>query len=140
MRTFTPLAVMAAALLVLVGSGARAASRITGTVMDITGPLVVVRESAKAAVNNNTITTVVLPTLVPAPAGLALGDTVAVLGQPQQGLFVASSIRITGGTAWPDAYFGTYPGAEGIPAGTKLPMTPGGPPTVAPFVISKPLQ
>jgi len=32
-----------------------------------------------------------------------------------------------------DHYFGTYPGANGIPAGTKLPYKPGGPPVVAPF-------
>ena len=32
-----------------------------------------------------------------------------------------------------DHYFGTYPGAEGIPPGTKLPYRPGGEPSVAPF-------
>ncbi len=32
-----------------------------------------------------------------------------------------------------DHYFGTYPGANGIPEGIKLPLTPGGPPSVAPF-------
>ncbi len=32
-----------------------------------------------------------------------------------------------------DHYFGTYPGANGIPPGTKLPMKPGGDPAVAPF-------
>lgn len=32
-----------------------------------------------------------------------------------------------------DHYFGTYPGANGIPAGVKLPHRPGGPPQVAPF-------
>jgi phospholipase C len=32
-----------------------------------------------------------------------------------------------------DHYFGTYPGADGIPAGTKLPFKPGGAPEVAPF-------
>ncbi len=32
-----------------------------------------------------------------------------------------------------DRYFGTYPGANGIPANTKLPYKPGGPPEVAPF-------
>lgn len=32
-----------------------------------------------------------------------------------------------------DNYFGTFPGANGIPPGTKLPYRPGGPPEVAPF-------
>jgi phospholipase C len=32
-----------------------------------------------------------------------------------------------------DHYFGTYPGADGIPPGTKLPLKPGGPPEIAPF-------
>ncbi len=32
-----------------------------------------------------------------------------------------------------DRYFGTYPGANGIPQGLKLPYKPGGPPEVAPF-------
>ena len=32
-----------------------------------------------------------------------------------------------------DNYFGTYPGANGIPVGVKLPYRPGGPPEVAPF-------
>lgn len=32
-----------------------------------------------------------------------------------------------------DRYFGTYPGANGIPQGVKLPYRPGGPPEVAPF-------
>jgi phospholipase C len=32
-----------------------------------------------------------------------------------------------------DNYFGTFPGANGIPPGTKLPYRPGGPAEVAPF-------
>ena len=32
-----------------------------------------------------------------------------------------------------DHYFGTYPGGDGIPAGTRLADRPGGPPEVAPF-------
>jgi hypothetical protein len=32
-----------------------------------------------------------------------------------------------------DNYFGTFPGANGIPPGTQLPYRPGGPPEVAPF-------
>jgi hypothetical protein len=35
-----------------------------------------------------------------------------------------------------DSYFGTYPGANGIPAGTKLPDHPGGPPKYAPFHLT----
>ena len=33
-----------------------------------------------------------------------------------------------------DNYFGTYPGANGIPAGTMLPDYPGGPLVEAPFL------
>lgn len=32
-----------------------------------------------------------------------------------------------------DHYFGTYPGANGIPSGVKLAYAPGGPPEIAPF-------
>ncbi len=32
-----------------------------------------------------------------------------------------------------DSYFGTYPGANGIPPGIKLPEVPGGPPKIKPF-------
>ncbi len=32
-----------------------------------------------------------------------------------------------------DHYFGTFPGADGIPMGTRLPYHPGGPPEKAPF-------
>jgi phospholipase C len=34
-----------------------------------------------------------------------------------------------------DNYFGTYPGANGIPAGTQLAWYPGGPATVQPFLF-----
>ena len=36
-----------------------------------------------------------------------------------------------------DHYFGTFPGADGIPAGAMLPSKPGGPPEVAPFHLSQ---
>jgi hypothetical protein len=89
MHSLTRFVVMAAAVLALVaGSGALAAEvRITGTVMDINGPLVVVRNDlvTKDPTLNFTIHTVMLPTLVTAPAGLAPGKTVAVQGQLQQG-------------------------------------------------------
>jgi phospholipase C len=35
-----------------------------------------------------------------------------------------------------DSYFGTYPGANGIPLGTKLPDYPGGPLIHAPFLVT----
>ena len=35
-----------------------------------------------------------------------------------------------------DSYFGTYPGANGIPPGTKLPERPGGEPKYAPFHLT----
>ena len=37
-----------------------------------------------------------------------------------------------------DNYFGTYPGANGIPANTLLPEAPGGAPTLKPFLWTKP--
>ena len=37
-----------------------------------------------------------------------------------------------------DNYFGTYPGANGIPAGTLLPDLPGGTPKNAPFLQTNP--
>jgi phospholipase C len=37
-----------------------------------------------------------------------------------------------------DNYFGTFPGANGIPAGTKLPKVPGGPKVIAPFLSIAP--
>jgi phospholipase C len=38
-----------------------------------------------------------------------------------------------------DNYFGTYPGANGIPAGTMLPKVPGGPLILAPFLATTPI-
>src|ERR1700758_1750262 len=35
-----------------------------------------------------------------------------------------------------DNYFGTFPGANGIPAGTMLPQVPGGPAVLAPFLAT----
>jgi phospholipase C len=35
-----------------------------------------------------------------------------------------------------DSYFGTYPGANGIPTGTALPDFPGGPPRNVPFLVT----
>jgi phospholipase C len=170
----TPLVTIAAAALLLAASSAqtRAAAppatqqTITGTVMDITGPLVAVRNNAPNpdATMKFTIHTVLLSSLIPLPGGLAPGKTVAVRGQNQAGLFVASDVQVTGGTAWPppttptqtpghidhiifliqenhsfDAYFGTYGhGSEGIPPGTKLPLTKGAPPTFAPFHFPTP--
>jgi phospholipase C len=37
-----------------------------------------------------------------------------------------------------DHYFGSYPGANGIPAGVELAWTPGGTPAVAPFHLTAP--
>jgi len=36
-----------------------------------------------------------------------------------------------------DHYFGTFPGANGIPSGVKLPTHPGGPPVMEPFHLSQ---
>ena len=37
-----------------------------------------------------------------------------------------------------DHYFGSFPGADGIPKGTKLPYRPGGPPEQAPSISMPP--
>jgi phospholipase C len=37
-----------------------------------------------------------------------------------------------------DNYFGTFPGANGIPSGTLLPEAPGGPKVIAPFLSTAP--
>jgi phospholipase C len=130
---------------------------VVGTVLDVTGHLIAVQ-----ATDNRTIHTVFLPGDL--PPDLAPGKSVEAQGQFQKGLIVASSVRITGGTAWPgpttppqptgridhvlfliqenhsfDNYFGTYPGAEGPPPGLKLPLRPGMPPTVGPFHFTSPL-
>jgi phospholipase C len=130
---------------------------VAGTVLDVTDHLVAVQETS-----SRTIHTVLLPG--DAPPELAPGREVAVLGQLQKGLFVATSLQLTGGAARPppaapaqtpgridhilfliqenhsfDNYFGTYPGAEGLPQGVKLPLQPGEPPAVAPFHFTTPL-
>jgi phospholipase C len=129
-------------------------NNIRGTVVDVTGNLVAVREFI-----DPTIWTVNISGRL--PAGIAPGKTVSVRGRFGNGLINAKTIKITGGKTWPvvkaaseptrqiehilfliqenhsfDNYFGTFPGADGLPAGIKLPLYPGGPGAVAPFHFS----
>jgi len=71
---------------------------------------------------------------------LVLSVTGAVFGQhlPPQRLPLKHFIYIIQENRSFDTYFGTYPGANGIPPGVKLPYRPGGPPEVAPFHLHAP--
>jgi phospholipase C len=124
---------------------------ITGTIVDVTGNLVAVRNE-----NDKTIRVVLVSDMQ--LSGLVPGKTVEADGTASGGLIIVSNITITGGGPWSepstpsqpsgqidhilfliqenhtfDSYFGTYPGAEGFPQGIKVPLQPGGTPTIAPF-------
>ena len=113
---------------------------LAGTIVDVTGNLVAVRDK-----DHQTIRVVSVPDTQ--LAGLAPGKTVEADGTASGGLIIASEIKITGGSPWPepstpsqpsgqidhilfliqenhtfDSYFGTYPGAEGFPQGLKVPL------------------
>jgi phospholipase C len=130
---------------------------VVGTVLDVTGHLVAVQ-----AESNNTIRTVYVPG--PVPAAVAPGKTVIARGTFSKGLIYVHQIEVTGGEAWPppraprpstdpiehilfviqenhtfDNYFGTYPGADGLPRGLRVPTSPGGAPTLSPFHFTSPL-
>ncbi len=130
----------------------------SGTVVDVTGRLVAVQESG-----DQTIWTVYVPGDL--PKGIEPGKTVSARGQFRNGLIEAKTIQVTGGAAWPaapapsqpsnridhvvfliqenhtfDNYFGTYPEADGLPAGIKAPLRPGEPAVIAPFHITFPLS
>jgi len=124
---------------------------ITGTIVDVTGNHVGVRDEDAQTIRVVSVSDTQL-------AGLVPGKTVEADGTAGKGLITASKIAITGGSPWPepstpsqpsgridhilfliqenhtfDSYFGTYPGAEGFPKGLKVPLQPGGTPTIAPF-------
>ena len=126
-------------------------SVIAGTILDVTGNLVAVQDNDHQTIRVVSVSDTQLTGLVP-------GKTVEANGTASGGLVVASEINITGGSPWPepsmpsqssgridhilfliqenhtfDSYFGTYPGAEGFPKGIKVPLQPGGTPTIAPF-------
>ena len=69
--------------------------------------------------------------------GGILVATVAMLGvgsaQTRSGIPLNHFIYIIQENHTFDNYFGTYPGANGIPPGTKLPELPGGPPKFKPY-------
>lgn len=127
---------------------------LAGTVLDVTGHLIAIQVA-----DGRTIRMVYLPGAL--PAGLTPGMTVIATGRPLQGAWRADSLQVTGGVAWPapttppqpanriehilfliqenhsfDNYFGTFPGADGIPVELRLPLHPGGPPRIPPFHFS----
>ncbi|HEX3044723.1 MAG TPA: alkaline phosphatase family protein [Bacillota bacterium] len=127
---------------------------VQGTVVDVTGNLVAVREPI-----NPTIWTVKISGQL--PPGIEPGKTVTVCGKFMNGFIQAKSIQVIGGKTWPvtkviaepamqiehilfliqenhsfDNYFGTFPGADGLSPGIKLPLYLGGPGVVAPFHFS----
>lgn len=127
---------------------------ITGTVVDLTGKMIAVQAPV-----NHTIWTVYA--LGPLPDGIEPGKTISAVGHFKNGMIMATTVKVMGGKAWPsfgqtvkssgriehiifliqenhsfDNYFGTYPGADGIPAGTKMPLYPGGPGVISPFHLA----
>ena len=125
--------------------------------LDITGNMIAVQQGT-----GGTIFTAYYHGTI--PTNVKLGLTVSVSGKSSNGLIYADQIMVTGGTAWPaattvkqptgqidhvvfliqenhsfDSYFGTYPGANGLPTNLKVPTTPGGQPTVSPFHFISPL-
>ncbi|WCK52597.1 alkaline phosphatase family protein [Aneurinibacillus sp. Ricciae_BoGa-3] len=131
---------------------------VSGTVVDVTGQLIAVQEPG-----NMTVWTVYSSNAI--PRNVQPGKTISVHGQFRNGLIYGNTIQITGGKAWPepvkpaettngiqhilfliqenhsfDNYFGTYPGADGFPAGIEVPMRPGDPQSVAPFHFTFPMS
>ena len=124
---------------------------LNGTVVDVSGSLIAIQQGI-----GGTVFTAYYPEEI--PNNVKPGVTVSVTGTSKSGLIYADQIKVTGGNAWPaaitpkqtsgqidhvvfliqenhsfDNYFGTYPGANGLPANLKVPSTPGRQPTVAPF-------
>ena len=64
------------------------------------------------------------------------GASSALRAQPQSSIPITNFIFIIQENHSFDSYFGTYPGANGIPPGTALAFYPGGPKTVIPFLAS----
>ncbi len=110
------------------------ADGIRGTVLDVTGSLAAVKDEA-----SRTIFAVVIPG--PVVASLRPGMVVDIAGSMDRGVLRAQKVSISGGAPWPaavapaedqdriqhvifllqenhsfDNYFGSFPGADGIPA------------------------
>jgi len=125
------------------------ADGIRGTVLDSTGTLAAVQDE-----RSRTIFMVQVPAAQSEAA--EPGRTAEVSGTMQDGILRAQSVRISGGPPWPrvqslsesqdrirhvlfllqenhsfDNYFGTFPGVDGPPPGTKVEG-------VAPFHLSSP--
>jgi phospholipase C len=130
---------------------------VIGTVLDVTGNLIAVQK-----VSGDTVFTVYYSAAI--PNNVKPGVTASVTGKLSNGLIYADTIKVTGGNAWPattttiqpsgqidhvvfliqenhsfDNYFGTYHGANDLPANLKVPSTPGGQPTISPFHFVTPL-
>jgi len=130
---------------------------IQGTVLDVTGNLVAVQKDPHGTIYTAYFTKTL-------PAAVKPGVKVFLNGKISSGLIYGDDIRVIDGTAWPatitppqptgridhiifliqenhtfDNYFGTYPGANGFPAGLMVPTQLGGPPVLAPFHFTKPL-
>jgi len=113
------------------------ADGIRGTVLDVTGSLAAVQDE-----RSRTIFMVQLPGGGP---GLPPGQVVDLTGDLQNGVLHADSVSLAGGKPWPQAapagesaepiqhilfllqenhsfdnYFGSFPGADGIPPGVKV--------------------
>ncbi len=125
------------------------ADGIRGTILDSTGTL--------AAVQDERSRTIFMVQVPAAQLGaLDAGKIVDVSGTMRDGILRAQSLRASGGSPWPrveslsesqdriqhvlfllqenhsfDNYFGTFPGVDGIPPGTKVEG-------VAPFHLSSP--
>jgi phospholipase C len=64
------------------------------------------------------------------------GVSSAIRAQAQSSIPIKNFIFIIQENHSFDSYFGTYPGANGIPPGTALAFYPGGPKTVTPFLAA----
>jgi len=131
---------------------ATASHVLAGMVVDISGHMIAVQQTS-----DQTIFMAHLPTAL--PNGLAPGMTVTVDGKFGHGFIHADRVTITNkDIAWPavstpaqtsghidhivfviqeghsfDNYFGTYPGANGLPANLLVPLKPGSAPTMPAF-------
>jgi len=133
-------------------------SAVRGMVVDVTGHIIAVEAEQHRTIITLYVRDPIPPTLVP-------GIIIAAEGKPTKGVIEVARMRIIGGSAWReeapparrsgridhilfliqenhsfDNYFGTYPGADGLPPGLKVPLAPGSTETTAPFHFTFELQ